>query len=66
MFLFVLLGLIRDNDEGLKEFADKDGYSVLLRALQSGVQKLNIKSAFLLSSLCSQKPQIKGEYCRYL
>lgn len=54
------IGLIRDNDAGLKEFADKDGYSVLLRALQSDIEKLNIKSAFLLSSLCNQKPHIKG------
>lgn len=56
------IGLIRDNDAGLKEFADKDGYSVLLRALQSDIEKLNIKSAFLLSSLCNQKPHIKGMY----
>lgn len=32
-----------------------DGYSVLLRALQSPVEKLQIKSAFLLSNLCSKE-----------
>lgn len=31
-----------------------DGYSVLLRAMQSPVEKLQIKSAFLLSSLCNK------------
>lgn len=32
-----------------------DGYSVLLRAMQSSVTKLQIKSAFLLSSLCNKE-----------
>lgn len=31
-----------------------DGYSVLLRAMQSSVKKLQIKSAFLLCSLCNK------------
>lgn len=31
-----------------------DGYSVLMRAIQSPVEKLQIKSAFLLSSLCNK------------
>lgn len=31
-----------------------DGYSVLIRAMQSSVEKLQIKSAFLLSALCSK------------
>lgn len=53
-------GLVRDNEEALKEFGNADGYSVLLRALQSDVVKLNIKAAFLLTALCSQNPDIKG------
>lgn len=32
-----------------------DGYSILLRAMQSSIKKLQIKSAFLLSSLCSKE-----------
>lgn len=32
-----------------------DGYSVLMRAIQSSVEKLQIKSAFLLSSLCNKE-----------
>lgn len=37
------------------QYIDKnDGYSVLLRAMQSSVKKLQIKSAFLLSSLCNK------------
>lgn len=31
-----------------------DGYSVLMRAMQSPVEKLQIKSAFLLSCLCNR------------
>ena len=60
LFAFIL-GLIRDNEEGLKEFSDRDGYSVLLRALQSDLEKLNIKSAFLLSALCNKNHYVKDE-----
>lgn len=59
---FHILGLIRDNSEGLKMFSDGDGFSVLLRAMQSDVEKLKIKSAFLLSAVCSQHPAIRGTY----
>lgn len=31
-----------------------DGYSILMRAIQSPVEKLQIKSAFLLSALCNK------------
>lgn len=32
-----------------------DGYSVLIRAIQSSIKKLQVKSAFLLSALCSKE-----------
>lgn len=46
-------GIARGHPESLKYMDTNDGYSVLLRALQSPVEKLQIKSAFLLSSLCN-------------
>lgn len=39
----------------LKYMDINDGYSILLRAMQSSIKKLQIKSAFLLFSLCSKE-----------
>lgn len=46
------IGIVRGNPASLAYMDKYDGYSVLLRAMQSSVDKLQIKSAFLLSSLC--------------
>ena len=48
------IGIVRGHPTSLKYIDMNDGYSVLLRAMQSSVEKLQIKSAFLLSSLCSR------------
>ncbi|GLH13986.1 Uncharacterized protein GBIM_18445 [Gryllus bimaculatus] len=61
--LYAISCLVRENKKALKEFNEKNGYSVILRAMQSDIEKLKIKSAFLLSSLCSQNEQIKDELC---
>ena len=37
----------------MKYLETNDGYSVLMRAIQSPIEKLQIKSAFLLSDLCN-------------
>lgn len=51
---FYIIGIVRGHPKSL-EYIDKyDGYSVLLRAIQSPVEKLQIKSAFLLSALCNK------------
>lgn len=47
-------GIVRGHPASLKYMDTNDCYSVLLRAMQSPVEKLQIKSAFLLSSLCSK------------
>lgn len=52
--LYILCtGIVRGNPASLTYMDKYDGYSVLLRAMQSSVEKLQIKSAFLLSSLCN-------------
>jgi hypothetical protein len=56
----LFLGLIRENDHALEEFGHQEGYSVLLRAMQSHVEKLQIKSEFLLTYICSHQPAVKG------
>ncbi|XP_046420526.1 hsp70-binding protein 1-like [Neodiprion fabricii] len=52
--LYAVSCLVRENPVSLTHLNVNDGYSVLLRALQSPIEKLQIKSAFLLSSLCSK------------
>jgi hypothetical protein len=56
----IFLGLIRENDHALEEFSHQEGYPVLLRAMQSHVEKLQIKSAFLLTYICLHQPAVKG------
>lgn len=51
-------GIVRENLTSLKYMEINDGYSVLLRALQSPVEKLQIKSAFLLSNLCNKEDSL--------
>ncbi|XP_011142480.1 hsp70-binding protein 1 isoform X2 [Harpegnathos saltator] len=53
--LYAISCIVRENSTSLKYMEINDGYSVLLRALQSPVEKLQIKSAFLLSNLCSKE-----------
>lgn len=55
-------GIVRENTTSLKYMEINDGYSVLLRALQSPVEKLQIKSAFLLSNLCSKENSDEIKY----
>ncbi|KAF4519236.1 hypothetical protein B566_EDAN009797 [Ephemera danica] len=50
---------LRDYPPSLEPFLQHDGLSALLCALQSASDKLRIKAAFLLSSLCSQNPQVR-------
>lgn len=38
-----------------------DGFGVLLSAMQSNIEKLQIKAAFLLSALCSESNAVRGE-----
>ncbi|KAJ8898504.1 hypothetical protein PR048_003864 [Dryococelus australis] len=49
--LYALSSLVRNNEVALKAFQQLDGFSVLLRALQSDVEKLQVKVAFFLSAL---------------
>ncbi|KAF7412340.1 hypothetical protein HZH66_001236 [Vespula vulgaris] len=52
--LYAISCIVRGQPMSLQYIDKNDGYSVLLRAMQSSVKKLQIKSAFLLSSLCNK------------
>ena len=53
-------GLVREQDAGLKAFLSHDGFSVLMRGMQSDNEKLRTKSAFLLLNLLTAHPEQKG------
>ncbi|XP_018421847.1 PREDICTED: hsp70-binding protein 1 [Nanorana parkeri] len=57
--LFAISCLVREQEAGLAEFVKMDGFSVLMRAMQSDVEKLKIKSAFLLQNLLFSHPEQK-------
>ncbi|XP_053598733.1 hsp70-binding protein 1 isoform X1 [Microplitis demolitor] len=52
--LYAVSCIVRGNALALKYMDVNDGYSVLIRAMQSPVEKLQVKSSFLLSALCSR------------
>lgn len=56
----VTSGLVREQEEGLQAFLSHDGFSVLMRGMQSENEKLRTKSAFLLLNLLMSHPEQKG------
>ncbi|XP_069765788.1 hsp70-binding protein 1 isoform X3 [Narcine bancroftii] len=58
--LFAVSCLVREQEAGLREFVDRDGFSVLMRAMQSSVEKLRVKAAFLLQNLLVGSPEHRG------
>ncbi|XP_053121738.1 hsp70-binding protein 1 [Hemicordylus capensis] len=61
--LFAVSCLVRAQEAGLLQFLRLDGFSVLMRAMQSSIQKLKVKSAFLLQSLLISHPEQKETLC---
>ncbi|XP_055093414.1 hsp70-binding protein 1 isoform X1 [Symphalangus syndactylus] len=61
--LFAISCLVREQEAGLLQFLRLDGFSVLMRAMQQQVQKLKVKSVFLLQNLLVGHPEHKGTLC---
>lgn len=61
--LYAVSCVTRESSEAQSEFVRHDGFSVLLRAMQSDVEKLQMKSAFLMSALCQQQPLFTNTLC---
>lgn len=57
----VTLGLVREQEAGLQVFLSNDGFSLLMRGMQSENEKLRTKSAFLLLNLLMSHPEHKGK-----
>ncbi|XP_070386500.1 hsp70-binding protein 1-like isoform X2 [Dermacentor albipictus] len=62
--LYAVSCLVRHNILVYLEFEKLDGFSVLLRALQSESPRLKTKAGFLLSSLCSQQGKSRDTLIR--
>ncbi|XP_019723823.1 hsp70-binding protein 1 [Hippocampus comes] len=57
--LYAVSCLVREQDAGLEAFLSLDGFSVLMRGMQSEHDKLQTKSAFLLLNLLTSHPEQK-------
>ncbi|KAE8283057.1 Hsp70-binding protein 1 [Larimichthys crocea] len=58
--LYAVSCLVREQEAGLQAFLTHDGFSVLMRGMQSENEKLRTKSAFLLLNLLTSHPEQKG------
>ncbi|GAA6226135.1 hsp70-binding protein 1 [Lates japonicus] len=57
--LYAVSCLVREQEAGLQAFLSHDGFSVLMRGMQSENEKLRTKSAFLLLNLLTSHPEQK-------
>ncbi|XP_061555916.1 hsp70-binding protein 1 isoform X1 [Phycodurus eques] len=57
--LYAVSCLVREKDTGMEAFLSHDGFSVLMRGMQSEHEKLQTKSAFLLLNLLTSHPEQK-------
>lgn len=58
--LYAVSCLVREQEAGLQAFLSHDGFSVLMRGMQSDNEKLRTKAAFLLLNLLVAHPEQKG------
>ncbi|GAB1604816.1 hsp70-binding protein 1-like [Argonauta hians] len=61
--LYAISCLCREEPTAQDNFIKRDGFSYLMRAMQADVEKLKIKSAFLLRNIVKQKPDVKETLC---
>lgn len=57
--LYAVSCLVREQEAGLQAFLSQDGFSMLMRGMQSDNEKLRTKSAFLLLNLLMAHPEQK-------
>nr|CAG4645842.1 EOG090X0EEI [Lynceus sp. MCZ IZ 141354] len=61
--LYALSCLCRDFPAAQEQLSSCDGFSCLMRTLQSNCSKLKIKTSFMIASLCQQNPALKDCLC---
>lgn len=57
--------IIRNNESGLRAFLDIGGIECLIGVLESGQEKLMIKTAFLLSNLCVEDTKLRDDVIKF-
>ncbi|XP_060882528.1 hsp70-binding protein 1 [Labrus mixtus] len=57
--LYAVSCLVREQEAGLQAFLSHDGFSVLMRGMQTGNEKVRTKSAFLLFNLLTSHAEQK-------
>ena len=50
-------GLVRGNKSALDRFNELEGYNVIVRAVQSDIPKVQLKSLFLVANVCVEFPE---------
>lgn len=61
--LYAVSCLTRECEEATVQFLSQDGFSVLMRAMQTDIEKVKIKSAFMLSGICKDNDKCKDIIC---
>lgn len=61
--LYAISCLTRDCEEALTTFLQQDGFSFIMRAMQTNIEKVKVKSAFLLSAICTDNIKCKDILC---
>lgn len=61
--LFAISCLVRESVDAQDVFVKCDGFSVLLRAMQTDIEKLQTKSAFMMAALCEEQAKFKDMLC---
>lgn len=61
--LFAISCLCREAPTAQDSFIKNDGFSYLMRAMQADVEKLKIKSAFLMRNIVKDHPAVKDTLC---
>jgi len=59
--LYAVSSLCREAPASQEVFVASDGFSYLLRAMQAGNEKLQLKAAFMLKALCMEQPKYKDD-----
>lgn len=61
--LYAVSCLTRDCQDALDMFISHDGFSIIMRAMQTDIEKVKVKSAFMLSAICTDNNKCKDILC---
>ncbi|CAH1402414.1 unnamed protein product [Nezara viridula] len=56
--------IVRDSSEALTQFSNLDGFSVVLRSMQSNNERLNVKAAFFTTTMLANNVELRDDLVR--